>query len=568
MGKYEIQETDVLVVGGGGAGLRAAIAGADEGAKVVLINKGQLARSSITVTAQWSFQAAFAHEDIRDSPDLMFGDIVVAGRYLGDQNLVEVLARDAVARALDLERYKVRFTKKDDKFVQTFIPGQTFPRSILLEAGGYGMVRGLIREVERHKDTISVIEDLIITKLLTYQGEVVGAVGLDIQKGEIKVIKSKSTVLATGGYQQLWPVTDNPPDATGDGFALAYSVGADLVDMEMMLWYPVVAVYPECAKGVIVPYEVVLEPAYAAGRLIDAKGEDFLPPGRPPVRDIMIRLIFKEIIEGRGTEHNAVSLDLTKSPKPKEEITKHLEAIIRDTFRYLLKLGVDIREQPIEIAPTSHYVLGGIRINERAETTILGLYAAGECVGNIHGANRLSGAALTDTQVFGAIAGKNAAERAKIIEKVEIDENQVKEEETRIFNFVKEKKGSVPPSEVKDRLREVIWRHVSFLRNEDGLRKALNRFRELKNNVLPKLCAPEVKEFNVAWMEAIEASFMLDVAEIITRAALSRKETRGHHIREDYPETEKHPKHTIVRLWENKPVTAVAPVIFTRTQPR
>lgn len=434
--------------------------------------------------------------------------------------------------------------------------------------GGMGMMLGLKKEINRYEN-IQSLEDTLITKILTKNNKVVGATFLDLKKGKFGYIKCKAIIVATGGYEQLWPVTDTPPESVGDGFALAYRAGAELVDMELLLFYPVVVVYPEHARGIIIPYECCIEPEYVGGKLVNGKKKEFLPEGSPPVRDILIRKMFDEINEGRGTKHKGIYLDLTRSPKSEEEITNYLESMISSTFRHLLELGIDIRKEPIEIAPAAHYTLGGIKINEEGKTNILGLYAAGECAGNVQGANRLSGNALTETQVFGARAGKSAAKYAKNIETTDIDYDEIIKENKRVFSYLIEKKDGSRPIELKNKIRDLMWKYVGPKRNEEGLKRVIKEFSKLKED-LSKIYAPNIEPYNYEWAEAIESDFMLTVAEIVGRAALLRKESRGHHYREDFPEQndEEWLKHTVVKLENGKMNTYTAPVNITKLPPR
>jgi len=229
--------------------------------------------------------------------------------------LARVLADEIIARVPELEEYGVRFKKQEDgRFLQIHHPGQSYPRNLYIIGGGFGLISGLRREIKRHLN-IKVFEDFFVSRLLTYQGEVVGAFGMNLSDGRFYAIGAKSTVLACGGYEQIWGSTDTAPDSTGDGIFLAFQAGADTIDMEMALYYPVVFAYPESVKGVLIQYETFLSPERLDFRLVNNEGKEFLPKGSLPVRDALMRLIFNEIEEGRGTEHNAVYIDPTLSSK-------------------------------------------------------------------------------------------------------------------------------------------------------------------------------------------------------------------------------------------------------------
>jgi len=567
VGRFEVINTDVLVIGAGGAGARAAIEAASQGADVVLASKGPMGRSGITPLAQWSFEATFGYSDL-DNPEVHFYDTVVEGRYLSDQNLVEALAADAAQRVLDLERYGTLFKKEQGKFRQVKIPGQSGPRSVMLVGGGHGMMLGLKREVRRHNN-IMVMEDVVVTSLLSSKGIPAGATVLDCKTGEFKTIRAKAIVLATGGYEELWLKTDTPPESVGDGLRLAYLAGAKLVDLELLLFYPVVASYPPSIQGIIIPYECCLEPDYVGGRLLNGRMEDFLPPGSPPVRDILIRQMFEEIYSGRGTPNGNLYLDLTKSPKAEEEVRRVVLDIIPEVYRHLLELGFDICRQPIEVAPVAHYSLGGVRIDEKGQTDVEGLYAAGEVAGNIQGANRLSGNALTETQVFGARAGKAASDYSKAREEPVIDPAQVEAEWERIQNLLSRKANSLRPGAVRKEVQEIMWQYAGPVRSELGLTRALDELQRVRDNDLPRVWAGDTLKYNNDLIRALELETMVDVAEMVLRAALLRKESRGHHFREDYPvaDNQNWLKHTVVQLVGGRMTLSTMPVVITKKVP-
>lgn len=557
-------ETDVLVVGAGGAGTRAAIQVAEDGLSVVLTSKGPLARSGITPLAQWSFEAAMAHEAPEDSPDQHFRDIIREGRSLSDQPLARALADEAPARVLDLERYGVGFAKSGNRFRQMATPGQTHPRSVQLRGGGHGMMLGLKREVLRHR-AIDVREDLVVTDLFVDQGRVTGALGLDLRSGQLVAIHARAVILATGGHEELWPMTDTPPESIGDGFFLAYHAGASLIDLELLLFYPVVASHPPQVRGTIIPYEVTLEPKYCGGVLLNAQGERFLPEGKLPARDVMIGLIFKEIAEGRGTPRGGVYLDVSASAKRAEEIGAIMDALIPAVRRHLALLGVDIVRQPVEIAPAAHYTLGGIRIDAHGETNVPGLLAAGECAGNVQGANRSSGNALAETQVFGHRAAVRAGAIARATPPLAPAAEQVADAAAAVQRFLEPKSDPVRPHHLKARVRDVVSRDLGWGRNARGLERAIAELQELRERLVPRLTAAPPRQYNVEWLEAIEAKMMVDVAWLTARSALLREETRGHHYRTDHPAIDEARwlKHTAIERGEAGPRSSSSPISVT-----
>jgi len=556
-------DVDVLVVGGGGAGARAAIEAHTCGASVALLCKGLLGKSGTTPQAWPSYEAAFAAADPRDTPQVHFEDTCREGRLLGDENLIWALASEARERVLDLERYGVKFEKVDGKFLQVHHPGQTYPRCLVIKGGGYGLISGLYKELKRRPE-ITLLPDVMVTRLLQAGGRVVGATALDSRDGSFAAIRAKATILCTGGYEQLWKSTDTAPDTTGDGVALAYRAGAELVDMEMMLYYPTVISHPYGeVNGTLVQYEGLLSPQYVAGKLLNGLGEEFLPPGALPVRDVLTRLMFDEIGQGRGTKNGALYVDITRSPKPVEEIDALLERLQSLPYKNLRDLGIDVKTTPIEVAPGMHYALGGVHIDEWGRTTVSGLYAAGEVASNVHGANRLSGNALAETQVFGTRAGRCAAQEAQGLGALpQLGPDEIGAERQRLESILSVKERGLRPLELKRNLRGLMDRRVGMPRSHEGLNQALEGIRRMRDEDLPRVQAVGPRVFNNDWREAVQADFMLDVAEIVVLSALQRTETRGHHQRTDYPETlDAWLRHTAVKQGGRGPICRSIPVV-------
>ncbi len=550
--EYDTTRTDVLIIGGGGAGVRAAIEADQNGVSVALVNKGIISRSGLTPMAGYSFQAAFGHTDPRDNIQMHFEDTVREGRYLGDENLIQALTQEAMERALDLERYGVRFTKKNGRFAQIRHPGQTYPRINRIPGRGYQMMVGLKSELFR-RQAIQVFEDCLATKILTdLNGRPAGAVAFRQREGRFHVFHCKVLIMATGGYEELWEKTDTAPDSTGDGIALVFELGAALVDLEMMLYYPIVTlgsrVFPSMRQ--VLQCESLLEEEYLGGKLLNAMGEEFLPPGKLPVRDVLTQLIVKERVEGRATDRGGVYIDLSKSPLSPEEMERRIEEIgARVQFNRIKYLGVDLAKDPIEVAPACHYSLGGIRINERAETSVSGLFAAGEVSGNVHGANRISGNALAETQVFGRIAGAEASREAKALKSYPaLPLEEVNEEIRRVKRLFEKKSNPVRPVGLRKKIQRIMEEKVGLTRNDQCLREAIESLQDMKGKDLPRLQVADIGIFNYELQDAIEVGFMFQVAELVARAVLLRTESRGHHFRSDYPkEDESWLKHTILQ---------------------
>lgn len=562
--EFEVVSTQVLIIGGGGAGMRAAIAAAERGASVALLTKGQAARSGATPMACPSYQAAFAMEDPRDSVETAFEDTCYEGRYLGDENLIHALTHEATERAMDLLNYGVKFRKKEDgSFLQVVHPGHSYERNLVIVGNGYAMAAGLRRQMLR-QEGVRLMEDVVATRLIVDGGRIAGAVALDMRAGRPVVIRAPAVIVATGGYPELWRWTDTEPGLTGEGVHLAFEAGADLVDMEMMLFYPTGLCYPSEVEGTLVQYEGLLTDKYCAGAMLNGRGDPFLPSTeRLPVRDVMMKLMFREIEEGRATPHGGVYIDLRRSPRSPDEIREILTRLDSLPYDQLRDLGIDVLEGPIEVMPVTHYTLGGVRINEWAETAVAGLYAAGEVSGNIHGANRTSGNALAETQVFGARAGSRAAEFAAQAELPPLDERQVEREVRRLGSFFEERRHGLRPIEVKREVKAVMHEHLHYLRSAAGLQTAIQALQQIGAEDLPRLevvAGPRV--YNYEWEEAIEAVHMVSLAEIVAAAALARQESRGHHWRTDFPAMRPEwEKHTIVRRSEAGYQVTDAPVV-------
>lgn len=401
----EIHHTDVLVIGSGGAGCRAAIEASKQGLDVTIISKGLSFKSGCTTLAEGGYNAAFGYVDEEDSTEAHFKDTLKGGAYLNDTKLVKILVEEAPERLGELESYGAMFDRQESgKLNQRPFGGQTFRRTCFQgDRTGHEMMTALKEEVIRRG--IKTIEEMIITKLLTddEDGSIRGACGLSLKTSDFLIFQARSTVLATGGAGWMYPVTSNAMQKTGDGYALAYQVGADLLDMEQVQFHPTGMLYPESRRGVLITEAVRGE----GGRLFNSKGERFMkkydPRGELATRDVVARAIYQEIIEGRGTKRGGVYLDVTHLPR--EVIEEKLETMLQQ----FLDIGIDIREEPMEVAPTAHHFMGGALINEHGETTVKNLFAAGEVAGGVHGANRLGGNALADTQVFGRRAGEAAA---------------------------------------------------------------------------------------------------------------------------------------------------------------
>jgi succinate dehydrogenase/fumarate reductase flavoprotein subunit len=546
----DLTQTDVLIIGGGGAGMRAAIEAAAHGVRVVVANKGPVGRSGTTPMAMEAFQAVGFPGD---AEEIHFRDTIEGGYHLGDENLVSILVRDAARRARDLETYGVRFKKRPDgAYDPMHHPGQSFPRALFIQGGGFGMLAGLIQEARKDPE-VRILNDVFVVQVsLDSGGAASGAIILDLKEGRLRTIQSKAVILATGGYEELWAFNDASCTACGDGIHLAYEAGAELIDLEMLQFYPTVVIHPPSIRGTLFQYELVTDPEMLAGRLINGRKEPFFQ-GKL-LRDAVVRAIWKEIRGGRGTPHGGVYIDLIHSIKSREDLTRALEKWQPNQFHYLRDMGFDLRETLVEVAPHAHYSLGGVAIDEEARTTVPGLFAAGETTGNLHGANRVSGNALAETQVFGALAGASAASWAKNREFEAISEcaERMKKAEDLPKVWVRKKRGGIRPHRVREMLQRVMWESCGVERDARGLERGREGLEEIERELIPRMTIHDhcpdgsFGAYPRGLQEALEVRMMIELGKLVLASALFRKETRGHHMRVDYPLSGEEPVHTLI----------------------
>ena len=565
-----VLETDVLVLGSGGAGARAAIAADDAGVKVLVVDRGVFTRSGATITGGHTCCAALAPDD---SPELHMKDIISGGHFVSNQRLVEVYTREARDRVVEVDKWGANFIKKGEEF-QLISPPGGHSRTRSVHCGwmtGQAIMRGLRNELGRRK--IERKDDFLVTSLLTAGKRVAGVTGLDLYNGDFVVIKAKATVLATGGGGQIFQHTTNPLEASGDGFSLGYRAGAELVDMEFVQFItkqttPEVrhinvtfVMFPRWRKGI----------REGGGKLVNVNGEDFLPRYDPTrglytTRDMLSIASLKEILAGRGP----ISLDLREVPD--EVIRREFDESLPGSYLpKLRKEGFDLSKSMIEVIPASHYFMGGLKINESAETSLPSLYAAGEVTGGIDGANRLGGNALTEILVFGRIAGNSAAAYARSHEMPRINQEQVAAERRNVMKHTKSsREASKSPIAIRKELQNTMWNKAGVLRTKEGLNETLTLIQRIRNKDLPKMgLSSTTKLYNTELVEAIILPKMLDVAEMVARAALLRIESRGAHYRVDYPnkDDKRWLKNITIRFESGKMTLRASPVEMTKLAP-
>lgn len=508
----------------------AAARAAEKGARVLVVDKGLNSKSGSTVGAA-ALAATGPWSPPEDSADVHFRDSVMGGAFLNDQSLLRILVDEAADRVGDLERWGMPFDRREDgSYFLDIAAGHSHPRLLARsDRVGLGMAKVLWSTALRMG--VEGQDDVVVTRLLKADGRVVGAAGLDLKSGELLTMEAGAVIVATGGIGQLYPLTSNPVYTTGNGLAMAAEAGAVMINMEQVQFYPECLVYPESIQGFglgVAEYS----------RLFNSREERFLakldPVGleKGKTRDIMSRAIYGEIREGRGSEHGGVYLDATQIPR---DVFRNF----RHEYELCLENGIDLMKERAEVAPGAHYFMGGIRIDEKCRSSVPGLYAAGEVTGGVMGGNRLSGNSLADILVFGARAGVYAAEEALAKgneARPDPATEIVRGEEERMRAFMERRNTGPRPSQIKERLRSLMWEGVSVIRSEASLETALGELADLREQLSLSAGAGGGWIHNRELMEYLEADHMLLVAEMIARAALMRTESRGAHYLEEYPE--------------------------------
>jgi len=547
--KLNYVKTDVLIIGAGGAGLRAAIEAHNMGVKVLVVSKGKFPSGCVTATAMGAMLAPF---DRQDSIERHVDDTLRGGSYLNDPGLVQILVSNAKQRALDLERYGTDFDRSDGKYELFPYTGSSVPRGVL--AGDRyrgGFFKGLVKEAAILG--IDIHDEIMVTDLLKEGNAVVGAAGLDLKTDTVLIVSAKAVVMATGGAGNLYSLTTNLPGITGDGYALAYRAGARLADMEF-IQSRACMIYPEAMRGTPPPADgcVTIGGRFYNGLCERYMGKYFPDKLEQVTRAEMSKSAQKEITEGRQSPHGGVFGDL--SGVPPAELAK-FKAFVKTCA----ELNFDPAWQPYEWAPGAHHVMGGIVINERCETGISGLYAAGEVEAGIHGANRLAGNALTETQVFGAIAGASAAAKALSASVIQAPKGSVESIKNRVLHILKREKG-IEPSEVKNEVTRILSLYVGVLRNEEGLKRATQSFSDIRATQIDQLALGAERSFrNLSSL--LEVENILLIGEMIAQAATMRRETRGAHNREDYPRLDAEwSKNIVFQLQDGKRIISVKSV--------
>jgi succinate dehydrogenase / fumarate reductase flavoprotein subunit len=560
--EYQRHEHDVLVIGAGGAGLRAAIEAAHGGASVGLICKSLLGKAH-TVMAEGGVAAALANVDDRDNWKVHFADTMRGGQYLNNWRMAELHAKEAPDRVNELEALGAVFDRTaDGRILQRNFGGHKYPR--LAHVGDRTGLE-IIRTLQDHAvhQPIDVHMECTIVSLLKDGNRIAGALGYDRDRGRFKVFVAKAVVLATGGIGRAFSVTSNSWEYTGDGHALAYNAGASLQDMEFVQFHPTGMVWPPSVRGILVTEGVRGE----GGILVNKEGRRFMfddiPENyrsqtadneeegwrytqgdknarRPPellTRDHVARAIMKEVREGRGSPHGGVFLDISWISSKLSGAEEHIKKKLPSMYHQFKQLAdIDITKEPMEVGPTTHYVMGGIRVDGDTQmSSVPGLFAAGEVGAGLHGANRLGGNSLSDLLVFGMRAGKYAAEFAGRQSSPRVDSQQADTIVRTALEPFDRRDGGEGPYQVEHDLQTMMQELVGIVRREEEMRRALDGLKALQERAR-KVSVTGNREYNPGWHTALDLQNLLTVSEIVARAALERKESRGGHFRDDFPE--------------------------------
>jgi succinate dehydrogenase / fumarate reductase flavoprotein subunit len=561
MPEFQRVSYDVLVIGAGGAGLRAAIEAAATGAKVGVVCKSLLGKAH-TVMAEGGIAAALANVDDRDNWRVHFSDTMRGGQYLNNWRMAELHAKEAPECVRELEAWGALFDRtKDGKILQRNFGGHRYPR--LAHVGDRTGLE-MIRTLQDHgiHSGMEVHMECTVLSLLLDSNRIAGACGYDREKGRFYLWQAKAVVLATGGIGRAFKVTSNSWEYTGDGLALAYNAGAELQDMEFVQFHPTGMVWPISVRGILVTEGVRGE----GGVLRNSEGRRFMfddipdlykeqtadteeegwrytqgdkNARRPPellTRDHVARCINREVKAGRGSPHGGVFLDISwikeRIPKSEEHIKRKLPSMYHQ-FKQLADL--DITKDPMEVGPTTHYMMGGIRVDGDSQmSTVPGLFAAGEAAAGLHGANRLGGNSLSDLVVFGRRAGRYAAEFANTNGIPTVDEQELQATATAALAFFDRGPSGENPYQIQYDLQEAMQDLVGIVRTENEMLQALDAIARLRARADRAGIAGN-REYNNGWHTAIDIGNMIVVSEAITRAALLRKESRGAQFREDFP---------------------------------
>jgi len=559
-------EVDVLVVGGGLAGMRAAIEAKAQGAKVLVAIKGKLGRMSAAVSA-YHGAGVGPWGDPDDRKELHLKDVIKAGGYLADQELCKIMIDELADRLIELERFGLYWERDDKGHIAPYLgSGHSKPRTIStwLRQGGLGMIQALKLEILRKE--IPVLEDTMVTKLLVNDGVVTGAMGLEYVNGEFVCIRARATIIATGAHSEVFPANTTPPEGTGDGPAMAYHAGAELMNMEHVVYVGTMD-HPNVWRSMLVP--TLFKVGGDTLHLLNKHGERFMERYDPEhlemaAKDIIASSIQREIKGGRGgADGDTFYADLRHLPY-EEARQKLLDLVV-----CMEKMGLDVRKDLVPFRPAAHETLGGVRINAECESTIPGLYAAGSAIGAIYGNDGIPGRGTGHALVFGKRAGEYGGKRALGVAVPSTESKQVEAERKRIFDVLDHTEG-IRPIKALRKLQDIMGRHFGAVKSEAGLEEALREVLRMREEDFPQLALSScTRRFNLEWRRALEMGNLIDVSEMMIRSAMMRKETRTMFMREDYPERDDTNwlKHIVVKKESDQMDVDAIPIELTYLRP-
>ncbi len=561
---WTTHECDVLVIGAGGAGLRAAVEASSRGASVTVLSKSLLGKAH-TVMAEGGMAASMGHVDDRDNWKVHFSDTMRGGQYLNNWRMAQLHAQQAPDRVRELESWGALFDRtKDGRILQRNFGGHKYPR--LAHVGDRTGLE-MIRTLQDHgiHQGINFLMETTVVRLLKDGDRISGAFGYDRERGRFHLVHANAVIMATGGIGRAFRVTSNSWEYTGDGHALALRAGAELVDMEFVQFHPTGMVWPPSVRGILVTEGVRGE----GGILLNSEGKRFMfddipdlyagqtcetpeegwqyvigdkESRRPPellTRDHVARKIVKEVKEGRGSPHGGVFLDIAWIRKNIKDSELHIKKKLPSMYHQFKELaGVDITKDPMEVGPTTHYVMGGIKVDAETQMScVKGLFACGECGGGLHGANRLGGNSLSDLLVFGRLAGQHAAEWASDHGSTRLDEQQAADIEQFALAPIERQEGD-NPYEIQHDLQDIMQDLVGIARVDGELEEAVEKIAGLRARA-ERAASPGNREYNPGWHTALDLWNLLDVSEAVARSAHGRRESRGAHSRIDFMEKDK-----------------------------
>lgn len=555
-------ETDVLVIGGGGAGAMAAYAASKHGVRVAVTLKGRPQRCGSTIMAPGAIAGVGDWHLPGDSRQNHFEDTIKGGSYLGEQRLVRILVEEAPDLMLEMERIGALWQREADGATYALRTGggHTFPRCLFLEDRiGREMLRTLFGELARRN--VRVLPDIMVLRLLKQKDRICGCTGINTATGEIVLLRSKAIIIACGGAGNIYWNTDNPTGITGDGYALALDAGAELMDMEFVQFFPLGFCFPDSLRGALGGLLYYI-------RLLNNRGERFMENYDPEkldlsTRDRVTRAIMIEVKEGRGGPHGGIFGDMTYH---EPGYIEKMQPALFETYR---KIGVDPAKDYLELAPTCHFFMGGARVDENWQSTIPGLFVAGESGAGIQGANRLSQNALSELLVSGNRAGRAAAKFASECDPAGLDPREAKPMAD-VLNRIFDRQNGIRPVDLRNRLRHLMWEKVGVFRSGQDLESARKELEEVKSDLPRQVIGMKTKIYNRELVESLENYFLVTTASSIIEGALCREESRGAHFREDFPEADNENwlRHIVFQKENDKLKVSMIPVDLSEIHPK